>query len=270
MSFAMTEINAEFSSKLAEIQNTNEHDDFEINANRAKWKDVLSVYAVLVTGGKDQSDVILVDEPKMERLKNVFWDMNTIFSRVEEVKKEIETVDAEGNIVMEQVTRKVLWIDITSRTIEEMAEQYHFNKKQLEQLAELQKEEYNSLWANILCDSLVGSSDIVQVAVSQIGNRGGEPYWSWYGYTSRVEWCAEQCGYITAGVIPKFSACQKEGVMWFKTCGLWQERGYEPKTGDIIFFDWEGDGHSDHVGIVERCENNVVYTIEGNRGRRCV
>lgn len=271
MSFAMTEINAEFTSKLAEIQNTNEHDDFEINANRANWKDILSVYAVLLTGGNDQSDVILVDESKIERLKKVFWEMNTISSRVEEVEKEMEIVDEEGNIVIEQVTRKVLWIDITSRTIEEMAEHYHFNKKQLEQLAELQKEEYNSLWGNVLCDSLVGSSDIVQVAFSQIGNIGGEPYWSWYGYTSRVEWCAcfvswcaEQCGYISAGVIPKFSACQNEGVTWFKTCGLWQERGYEPKTGDIIFFDWEVDGHSDHVGIVERCENGVIYTIEGN------
>ena len=71
MSFAMTEINAEFTSKLAEIQNTNEHDDFEINANRANWKDILSVYAVLLTGGNDQSDVILVDESKIERLKKV-------------------------------------------------------------------------------------------------------------------------------------------------------------------------------------------------------
>lgn len=120
----------------------------------------------------------------------------------------------------------------------------------------------------------MGSSDIVQVAFSQIGNIGGEPYWSWYGYSSRVEWCAcfvswcaNQCGYINSGIIPKFSACQIEGVAWFRTCGLWQERGYEPKAGDIIFFDWEADGHSDHVGIVERCENGKVYTIEGNRGR---
>lgn len=36
------------------------------------------------------------------------------------------------------------------------------------------------------------------------------------------------------------------------------------KHGDIIFFDWENDGSSDHVGIVEKCEDGKVYTIEGN------
>lgn len=38
------------------------------------------------------------------------------------------------------------------------------------------------------------------------------------------------------------------------------------KNGDIIFFDWadSNDGKADHVGIVEKCENNRVYTIEGN------
>lgn len=34
--------------------------------------------------------------------------------------------------------------------------------------------------------------------------------------------------------------------------------------GDIIFFDWELDGHSDHVGIVEKYQDGKVYTIEGN------
>lgn len=65
----------------------------------------------------------------------------------------------------------------------------------------------------------------------------GQPYWSWYGYESRVEWCAcfvswcaEQCGYISAGIIPKFASCQAEGVAWFKTCGLWQNGDYSPKA----------------------------------------
>ena len=44
------------------------------------------------------------------------------------------------------------------------------------------------------------------------------------------------------------------------------DRTYEPKVGDIIFFDWEGDGTTDHVGIVEKCENGTVYTVEGNSG----
>ena len=79
-------------------------------------------------------------------------------------------------------------------------------------------------------------------------------------------------GYIEAGIIPKFANCQNEGVQQFKTYGLWRERDYTPRTGDIIFFDWadSNDGKADHVGIVEKVENDTVYTIEGNtRGDMC-
>ena len=182
-----------------------------------------------------------------------------------------QTAPENGNVVVVRMPRKVLCIDVTSKTVEEMIQFYHFNRKQQVQLAELRKEEYNSLWSKVLYGASSGSTDIVQVAFSQLGNVGGEPFWSWYGFEARVEWCAcfvswcaNQCGYIDSGVIPKFAACQAEGVTWFRACGLWQERGYIPKSGDIIFFDWEVDGHSDHVGIVERFENGVVYTIEGN------
>ena len=120
-----------------------------------------------------------------------------------------------------------------------------------------------------------GNQAIVEVALTQIGNQGGQPYWSWYGFDSRVEWCAcfvswcaDQCGYIESGLVPKFAGCV-DGANWFKSNGKWQDRTYEPKVGDIIFFDWEGDGTTDHVGIVEKCENGTVYTVEGNSGDAC-
>ena len=120
-----------------------------------------------------------------------------------------------------------------------------------------------------------GNQAIVEVALTQLGNQGGQPYWSWYGFDSRVEWCAcfvswcaDQCGYIESGLVPKFAGCV-DGANWFKSNGKWQDRTYEPKVGDIIFFDWEGDGTTDHVGIVEKCENGTVYTVEGNSGDAC-
>ena len=120
-----------------------------------------------------------------------------------------------------------------------------------------------------------GNQAIVEVALTQVGNQGGQPYWSWYGFNSRVEWCAcfvswcaDQCGYIESGLVPKFAGCV-DGANWFKSNGKWQDRTYEPKAGDIIFFDWEGDGTTDHVGIVEKCENGTVYTVEGNSGDAC-
>lgn len=75
--------------------------------------------------------------------------------------------------------------------------------------------------------------------------------------------------HIEAGVIPMFAACASQGVPWFQERGLWQDNSYEPRPGDIIFFDWDDggqDGQSDHVGIVEKVENGRVYTVEGNSG----
>lgn len=120
-----------------------------------------------------------------------------------------------------------------------------------------------------------GSADIVEVAMSQVGQVGGEPYWRWAGFNSRVSWCAcfvswcaNQCGYIDADIIPFFTACQYKGIPWFQSHGQWQPRGYAPNPGEIIFFDWEQDGYSDHVGIVRYCDGSTVYTVEGNSSNR--
>lgn len=120
-----------------------------------------------------------------------------------------------------------------------------------------------------------GNQAIVEIALTQIGNIGGEPYWSWWGLSERAEWCAmfvswcaDQAGLIDAGAIPKFENCVW-GANWFKDNAGWADGSAEPSPGDIIFFDWEPDGCPDHVGIVEKCENGLVYTIEGNVNDDC-
>ena len=117
---------------------------------------------------------------------------------------------------------------------------------------------------------------IVDVALTQVGNVGGEPYWSWYGFTNHVEWCAcfvswcaDQCGYLDSGTYPKFSGCVF-GMQWFQQRGLWLDGSTEPAPGMLIFFDWATqDGVPDHVGIVEKVENGMVYTVEGNSRDMC-
>lgn len=160
-----------------------------------------------------------------------------------------------------------------------MAAQYNFSEEQKGYLAELLADENNALWSQVLYGITGGDGQIVTVALSQVGNVGGEPYWSWYGFNSRVEWCAcfvswcaNECGYIDTGVIPKFAGCVN-GVQWFKDRGQWLDGSAEPVPGMIIFFDWNDengqDGESDHVGIVEKVENGTVYTVEGNSGDSC-
>ena len=195
----------------------------------------------------------------------------------------VETDDGEENIIEEEVeeTTVYLYITVSHKTVDEMMAQYGFTEDQKAQVAELLVQD-SSMWASVLYGIYGADDQIVAVALSQLGNVGGEPYWSWYGFGSRVEWCAcfvswcaDQCGYIETGVIPKYAGCVN-GVNWFKDRGQWADNDIEPAPGMIIFFDWDNkgssgpqDGESDHTGIVERVEDGIVYTVEGNSGDSC-
>ena len=116
---------------------------------------------------------------------------------------------------------------------------------------------------------------IVNAAMPQIGNQGGEPFWTWYGFSSRVDWCAifvswceDQCGYIDAKTAPSF-ALVSDGSNWFMDRGQWLEPTETPQAGDLIFFDWEQDKSRDHVGIVTSVVDGKVFTVEGNSSDRC-
>ena len=118
-----------------------------------------------------------------------------------------------------------------------------------------------------------GNPELVELAKRQVGNVGGQPYWSWYGFNSRVEWCAcfvSWC-YGQMGLSePRFAACQSQGIPWFTSHGQWGARGYDNLApGDAIFFDWDLDGRADHVGIVIGTDGSRVYTVEGNSGDAC-
>ena len=287
MPAVVREINQEYESKLDGIKNGTAHDALEMSGSRAVWPEVLAIYAVKTTTDPDNpQEVATMDDSKKELLKEIFWAMNEISHRSETATttQTVETDDGAGNIIEEevQVTTTTLYITVTHKTADEMADTYNFTTDQRAQLAELLAEENRSMWSSALYGIGVGDGEIVVVALSQLGNVGGQPYWSWYGFNSRVEWCAcfvswcaNECGYLDAGVIPKTAGCIS-GSNWFKDRGLWQNNSYEPRPGDIIYFDWDNkgssgpqDGLADHVGIVEKVENGLVYTVEGNSGDSC-
>ena len=288
MQTVVQEINDDYQSQIDTTKANISYDVLEMSGSRAVWPEVLAVYAVKTTTDPDNAqDVASMDESRKAILKDIFWQMNTISSRTESKTETVitETDDGNGNIVETEttVTQTYLYITVSHKTAEEMADHFGFNDDQRAQLAELLSDENNSLWAAALYG--IGATDdaIVAVAMSQIGNVGGEPYWSWYGFGSRVEWCAcfvswcaNECGYIENGIIPKFAGCVN-GVQWFKDRGQWADNSAQPTPGMIIFFDWDSpngssgpqDGLSDHVGIVEKVGNGRVYTIEGNSGDSC-
>ena len=287
MPTVVREINQEYEGKLEEIKSGTAHDTLEMSGSRAVWPEVLAIYAVKTTTDPDNpQEVATMDDGKKELLKEIFWAMNEISHRTETATttQTVETDDGAGNIIEEEVevTTTTLYITVTHKTADEMADAYNFTADQRAQLAELLAEENRSMWSSALYGIGVGDGEIVVVALSQLGNVGGQPYWSWYGFNSRVEWCAcfvswcaNECGYLDAGVIPRTAGCIS-GSDWFKDRGLWQDNSYEPRPGDIIYFDWDNkggsgpqDGLADHVGIVEKVENGIVYTVEGNSGDSC-
>ena len=280
MKSVVAEINGEFSDEIARIIAENYHDDYTITSKRAPWKEVLAVYAVKTNTDPDNPlEVATIDEQKANLLLSVFWDMNIIDYWIQTIKHTSTYTDAEGNTETDTWYEYILHITVKCKSATEMANMYGFNTTQRAQLKELLDPAYDDLWRAVLYGWSSGNgSNIVEVAISQIGNVGGEIYWSWYGFDSHVNWCAcfvswcaNECGYIEAGIIQRFAGCQSQGIPWFKTVDLWQDSGsgYLPKPGDIIFFDWEVDGWSDHVGIVEYVEDGRIHTVEGNSGDSC-
>ncbi len=279
----MSELNTAFSDRITEIENANAHDDLRQDGQRPLWKDILTIYAVKTTTDPENPlDAVSMDEEHAEVLRSIFWDMTVIEFTTETYTEEItvevptdDSADEDGMVEETQTVERIrLVISISGKTAQQMAEEYGFDEKQLGYVTELLSEEYSDLWVSLSVPG-AGSDDIVAVALSQVGNVGGQPYWSWYGFSSRVEWCAcfvswcaDQCGYIESGAMPKHSYCPT-GVEWFRSRGQWQDRNSIPAPGTIIYFDWGGDGVADHVGIVESCDGSTVYTIEGNANNAC-
>ena len=107
------------------------------------------------------------------------------------------------------------------------------------------------------------------------GKHGYTRYGAWYG-DPYSEWCAMFASFCLhyAGVaqadVPYAAGC----VYWterLEDAGLYKSAGdYTPKTGDLVFFDTDGDGASDHVGIVTELRGETMETVEGNVGGEVV
>ena len=292
---AISAINSEYTGRIEEIKAGVQYDELTLPDKRPAWREVLAVYAVRTVNDPDHpQEVTSMTEEKTELLRDTFWQMNTLSSRTETVEitpepgpngaepgngdnpgepEDPNPEDPAGpeNPETAQVST-YLFIELAQKTPEDMAERLDFTEPQRQQLTELLSEEYATLWNGVLYGIGTGDGEIVSVALSQVGNVGGEPYWSYMGFTSRVDWCAcfvswcaNECGYIESGTMPNFSWCET-GVNWFKGHNQWLDGGATPNPGDIIFFDWDNSGDPDHVGIVEKVEDGYVYTIEGNSG----
>ncbi len=288
-------INAEYNDTIETIKKKIPHDELTTEGYLAPWPDVLSVYAVYVTTRTEgATDVVHITDNNVNVLRDIFWKMNSVTYSTKKIteKKKVPVLDekgkqqkdAEGNPIYteKKVTKTILNIKMSHKTAEQQATSLSFNVTQLAEMRELLDVRNASLWAQLLKCVGSGSNELVNLALSQLGNKGGEKYWKWAGSKKRiawcalfVSWCADKTGLRAAGKIPYFSFVG-DGVHWFKTKGKWikgsdvNNSNYDKlvQPGMIIFFDWEEngkrDGHGDHVGIVTKVSGGRIYTVEGN------
>ena len=148
MSDCIIELNAEMDNKIKDIEKSIPHEGIKIESNKAEWTDILAIYSVKVSNGKNKQEVMTIDEKKKLILKEIFWDMNNVSYVVIKEKYEndnildtlIETKDFDDS------DKQVLHININSKTIDEMKIKYNFNKEQINQLEEITNTKYLSMW----------------------------------------------------------------------------------------------------------------------------
>ena len=158
MQSVVQEINTEYDTKIQEICDSVSYDNYEILGDKAIWKEVIAVYAIKINTDSDNpQEVATMDESKKSLLSNIFWEMNEISYEIETETETVveETDDGHGKIVeMEkEVTNTILYITVSHKTADEMAENYGFNTEQQEYLTELLRDENSHLWMNVLNDS---------------------------------------------------------------------------------------------------------------------
>ena len=148
MKDVIAECNQEFSDKLQTIQDQNPHDDYVLDGSMASWKDVLTIYTVKQANGIDGQEVITMDDSKKAVVKQIFWEMNALSSEVKTEKVTEKGVNTDE--MPKEVEKRVLHIKITSKSAEQMKNEYHFNSAQIKQYEELSSSQYNSLWGGVI------------------------------------------------------------------------------------------------------------------------
>ncbi len=192
LSSIVAECNVELSQKLTDIEDSTTHDRVVMEGEQASWDEVIAIFAVKVAGTGDETaqDVVVIDPAKKDKLKEVFWDMNSITSRTE-------------TVTSGETTETVLYITINSKTKDEMISEYGFSDKQKEALETLlenndvllsatQSLAISDATAKDILDSLPDSisaerKKVIKAACSLVGKVN----YFWGGKSSAIGWDSE-------------------------------------------------------------------------------
>ena len=151
---AVETLTAEYRDRLEEISDTVQHDRQDITANDGvyyiRWQDVLAVFSSYVSGNEQGTPVAALTEEQVDKLRETMWAMNAVDYSTHPETTTIDTTDEGGNPTTTEITETVLVIELTHKTPDEMAADYHFTTRQSTYLQLLQDPQYEELWAELL------------------------------------------------------------------------------------------------------------------------
>ena len=162
---AVDTLTAEYRDRLEEISDTVQHDRQDITSNDdvyyIRWQDVLAVFSSHVAGSEQGAPVAALTEEQLDKLRETMWAMNAVDYSTRAETAVIETTDDDGNPTTTEITETVLVIELTHKTPDEMAADYHFTTRQNTYLQLLQDPQYEELWAELLGGFAQGGGELM-------------------------------------------------------------------------------------------------------------
>ena len=162
---AVETLTAEYRDRLEEISDTVQHDRQDITANDdvyyIRWQDVLAVFSSYVSGNEQGSPVAALTEEQVDKLRETMWAMNAVDYSTHPETTTIDTADEDGNPTTTEITETVLVIELTHKTPDEIAADYHFTSRQSSYLQLLQDPQYEELWTELLGGFAQGGGELM-------------------------------------------------------------------------------------------------------------
>ena len=162
---AVDTLTAEYRDRLEEISDTVQHDRQDITSNDdvyyIRWQDVLAVFSSYVAGSEQGAPVAALTENQVDKLREIMWAMNALDYSTHPETTTIDTTDEDGNPTTTEITETVLVIELTHKTPDEMAADYHFTTRQNTYLQLLQDPQYEELWAELLGGFAQGGGELM-------------------------------------------------------------------------------------------------------------
>ena len=162
---AVETLTEEYRDRLEKISDTVQHDRQDITANDdvyyIRWQDVLAVFSSYVSGNEQGAPVAALTEEQVDKLRETMWAMNAVDYSTHPETTTIDTTDEDGNPTTTEITETVLVIELTHKTPDEMAADYHFTTRQNIYLQLLQDTQYEELWAELLGGFAQGGGELM-------------------------------------------------------------------------------------------------------------